>query len=72
MRLFRDPNQNFPPIGLLPNFPRIYVCIYFRGKNSFQMSKFPWNQVPEFSVFSRHDLMIISINLWDAVVCGAI
>ena len=36
-------------------FPSISLRIlYFIGKNSLQMSKFPWNQVPEFPTFSRH------------------
>ena len=40
-----------PPILL--NFPPyLYnVFLYFRGKNSLQMSKFPGNQVPEFLLF---------------------
>ena len=45
-----EPDQNFPPILL--NFPPfLYVFLYFRGKNSLQMSKFPRNQVPEFPIF---------------------
>ena len=48
-----DLSQNFPPILL--NFPPfLYVFLYFRGKISLQMSKFPGNQVPEFPTFSRH------------------
>ena len=45
-------SQNFPPILL--NFPPfLYVFLYFRGKISLQMSKFPGNQVPEFPTFPR-------------------
>ena len=48
----RESNQNFPPILL--NFPPF---LYLRGKISLQMSEFPRNQVPEFPIFSRHDLL---------------
>ena len=53
MCFFPGTNQNFPPILL--NFPPfLYVFLYFRDTNSLQISRFPWNQVPEFPVFSRH------------------
>ena len=53
----QEPNQNFPPILL--NFPPfLYVFLYFRVKNSLQMSKFTGNQIPEFPTFSRHGTAI--------------
>ena len=47
---FRELNRNFPPI-LLDFPPFLYKFLYFRGKISLQMSKFPGNHVPEFPFF---------------------
>ena len=54
---FPGTNQNFPPILL--NFPPyLYVFLYFRDTNSLQISRFPWNQVPEFPIFFQACLYI--------------